>query len=55
MARYVVLTLIVLLYSWPAIVGLVMQPWLMWMYPFIIWGGIIISAIMNSRIEKESR
>ena len=43
--RYLLLIILVLIFSWPVIIQAEMSPWLMWLYPFSIWLLAILIAI----------
>ncbi len=51
--RYLLLLILVLLFSWPVITQANMSPWMMWVYPFFIWFLVIIIAIFFGDKEQQ--
>jgi len=44
-SRYILLIILVLLFSWPVLMQKSFSPWFMWLYPFVIWFLFIIFSM----------
>lgn len=54
-SRIIICILLVLLFSWPVFNAGQFSPWFLWLYPFVIWGILIIATFLLSRNKAKLR